>query len=308
MRVDKMVILLSTAVALLGGAAAGVGLLWDGSGAAWSTVSIHGDAVLIYGHGLYRFDNLITAAGFRGVDLVTLVVGVPLLGVGIVGYQRGSLRGGLLLLGALAFFLYNSASLALGAAYNELFLVYVALLGCSLAGLVLTVRAIDATVLDARIADGFPRRATAAFLFVLTGVFVVVWLVPAVAALVSAAPPPFLDTYTTVVTWVLDLGVVMPASLAAGVLLLRREPAGYLVAAPILIITLMLGPALTSMTIAQLWSGISFTPAELVGPVIGFLVASAVGAILAVRLLRSVADPSSPVGGGAHLPATAPSA
>lgn len=304
MRTDRTVIWLSSIVALLGAVAAATGVFWDGAGASWTARSIHADAVAIYGHGLYRFDTVLSAAGFRGVDLVTLVIGVPLLVVSTLLYRRGSLRGGLMLLGALSFFLYNSASLALSAAYNELFLVYVALLGCSLFGLLLAALSIDATALDARVSGRFPRRGTAAFFLVLTGVFVFVWLLPAVAALVRGEPPSMLDTYTTVVTWVLDLGVVMPASLAAAVLLLRREPIGYLVAASILIVTLMLGPALTAMTIAQLWAGVSFTPGDVIGPVLGFLVASAIGMILAVRLLRSVADAPVVRGGGVHTPGT----
>jgi hypothetical protein len=42
-------------------------------------------------------------------------------------YRRGSLRGRLLLIGILTYFLYVYASIAFGAAYNALFLVYVGL-------------------------------------------------------------------------------------------------------------------------------------------------------------------------------------
>jgi len=39
-------------------------------------------------------------------------------------YQRGSMGGQLLLTGTLGYFLYLYASMALGAAYNRLFVVY----------------------------------------------------------------------------------------------------------------------------------------------------------------------------------------
>jgi hypothetical protein len=49
---------------------------------------------------------------FRGTDAVTLFVSVPLLALSFLLYRRGSLRGALLLVGVLGFFLYYSASLA----------------------------------------------------------------------------------------------------------------------------------------------------------------------------------------------------
>lgn len=53
-----------------------------------------------------------------------MFVGIPMLIFAIFLYRRGSLRSGLLLTGVLACFLYNSASVAFGAAYNPLYLLY----------------------------------------------------------------------------------------------------------------------------------------------------------------------------------------
>lgn len=49
---------------------------------------------------------------------MVLFLGIPLLVVSIVLYQRGSLAGVLLLTGILGYFLYVYASMALGAAYK----------------------------------------------------------------------------------------------------------------------------------------------------------------------------------------------
>jgi len=72
------------------------------------------------------------------------------------------------------------------------------------------------------------------FGFLLTSAVVTtaVWLPPLVSALVRGAAPALLDVYTTPVTSALDLAVITPAAALAGLLVRRREPLGYLLAAP----------------------------------------------------------------------------
>jgi hypothetical protein len=127
-------------------------------------------------------------------------------------------------------------------------------------------------------------------MFATLGVLAVVWVGPALAALLEGKPPAVLGTYTTMPTWVLDIGIILPAALIGGIFVLRRDPLGYLIASTTFVVTLMLGPALTLMTVSQLAAGVTFTPAEIVGPVAGFLVLAFVGMVAAVVLLRHVAD------------------
>ena len=98
--------------------------------------------------------------GFRAADAITLVLAIPLLVVSTVLYRRGSLKGGLVLVGALAYFLYNYGSMAFGAAYNTLFLVYVALFSASLFGLVLALTSFDVQGLPAQPTSSIPRTST----------------------------------------------------------------------------------------------------------------------------------------------------
>jgi len=104
--------------------AAGVGLFWMDGGAARSFTTVHGETVQIYGQGLYSHNTVFSASTTRGTDMITLFVGLPVLIVSFVFYRRGSLRGGLMLTGILAYFLYYGASLGLDKAYNSLFLVW----------------------------------------------------------------------------------------------------------------------------------------------------------------------------------------
>ncbi len=75
--------------------AAGAGLFWRDAGRSFTFTTLHGQVVEIYGQGLYRYDTVFSAAGNKGTDAVTLLVGLPLLVTAFLSYRRGALRGGL---------------------------------------------------------------------------------------------------------------------------------------------------------------------------------------------------------------------
>jgi hypothetical protein len=162
---SKIVVGSSWLIAALALVAAGGGMLWPGQGGPVSFTTVHGQVAELYGAGLYRSDTVFAAAGQRGTDAVTLLLGIPLLVASTLRYRRGSLRGGLLLTGTLGYFLYVYASMALGTVvYNELFLAYVVLFSASLFGFVLAFTGIDRTAMAARFSAGMPRRGPAMFM------------------------------------------------------------------------------------------------------------------------------------------------
>jgi hypothetical protein len=206
----QAVVRLSALIALLSTVACLIGLFWPDAGDRTGVSSVRGEAVELYGEGLYRFDTVFIAAGSRGTDLVTLLLGVPLLLSGVALYRRGSLRGGLVLVGAVTYFLYVYASRSLGNAYNGLFLVYIALFSASLFALILLLVSVDRQMIGAQLGTDRPRRGLAGFLFASGVVTAAVWLLPLLGSAAGSDAPKYLDTYTTTVTDVLDLGVIVP--------------------------------------------------------------------------------------------------
>src|SRR4029077_15965082 len=101
-------------------------------GHSYALTNFRGEQVTINGRGLYYWDTLSAAAQMQANDLITLVVGLPLLALGAWLAFRDSLRGQVLLGGTLGYFLYTYLSMSMLAAYNGLFLAYVALFGLSL--------------------------------------------------------------------------------------------------------------------------------------------------------------------------------
>ena len=114
-------------IAILAAVTASIGLFSTSGDGPFQFTTLHKETIEIYGRGLYRFDTPLIAIGYRVSDAFTLIAGIPLLLISFWLYRRGSLRGKILLTGTLLFFLYNFGSLAIGAAYNNLFLVYIIL-------------------------------------------------------------------------------------------------------------------------------------------------------------------------------------
>jgi hypothetical protein len=289
---SKIVVRLSWLIAALALVAAGSGQLWGVHDGPVSFTTVNGTVVELYGGGLYRSDTVFAAAGQRGTDALTLVLGIPLLVASILRYRRGSLRGGLLLIGTLGYFLYVYAGMALGTVvYNELFLVYVALFSVSLCAFVLAFAGIDRRVMAARFSAAMPRRGPAVFLLASALVTLVVWSTPIIGALVRGTTPDRLDSYATPVTTALDLAVITPAALLAGVLILRFSTMGYLLASSLLVLEGMLAPLLTAQTASQLWAGVTFPPGQIAGPMAGFATVAVIAIWVLVTILGNIAEP-----------------
>ncbi|MBN1890732.1 MAG: hypothetical protein JW850_22245 [Thermoflexales bacterium] len=263
MKTTHTVIKLAYPIILLALIAAGGGIFWQGSGDAYAFTTLRGETVQVYGRGLYRYDTLSYAAQAIGQDSATLLVGIPLLIIGVVLARRGSLRGQMLLAGGLGYMLYTYTSYAFLSAYNAFFLIYVALFSLSLFAFILAMSGMDVDRIS-RAAGRMPRRGIAIFLTLLAAFLGVAWLGRIVPPLLAGAPPFGLEAYTTLVIQALDLGIIVPASAITAVLLWRKRPWGYGLACVLMVKGLMMGAALIAMIIGQILAGLSVSPFEIV--------------------------------------------
>ncbi len=288
MHTSNAAVWLSVLVVLLAVAAAGLGLFLRSPGETFTFTTLRDQAVQIYNQGLYRYDTLFIGAGYKGQDMIVLFLGVPLLILSILLYGRGSLLGGLLLVGTLGYFLYVYASMVLGAAYNRIFLLYIALFSASLFAFILAFASFEKGIFPAGLAGSLPQRGLGIFLLVSGLVTLFVWGAPLITSLINGGPPDRLDSYTTMVTYALDLAIITPSTFISGFLILRGEPLGYLIALPLLVIIILLAPQIILSTIFQRWAGVPFTTAEMIGPVAGFVVLGLIAIWLLTSLLRGV--------------------
>lgn len=237
--------------------------LWPAQGTPYQDVSFRGETVTINAQGLYYWDTVSSAAQMQANDLITLVLGVPLLLVSWLLALRGSLRGKLILSGNLGYILYTYITMAFGAQFNALFPVYVALFGLSLFSLVLVLLSIDLPTLPGVFSERLPRRGIAALLFFAAFFLVLAWG-GRIAAAYKPGAIPLLENTTSMFIQALDLGVVVPLCVLAGIMLLRAQPWGYLLASVGLVKFSALGVAVSLMGLNMLRLGVTVSPAELI--------------------------------------------
>lgn len=264
MKTSKTLIHLSILIQVLSLIAAGTGVFWQGVGSSYEFTSLRGETVTIHGSGLYRYDSVSYAAQAIAQDVVTLFLGISLLVVGIILARKDSLRGYLLLTGTLGYFLYTYASYTFLSAYNELFLLYVALFSLCLFTFILAMKDLNLEIIRQQISDRFPRRGVAIFMWVIAGFLTLAWLGRIVPPLMTGMPPFGLESYTTLVIQALDLGVIVPVSALTAVLLWRDQPWGYALSAVVLVKGLTMGAALIAMIIGLILAGVPVSPVEIV--------------------------------------------
>jgi len=265
--------------------AAGLGLLDPRPGQPIPYTNHRGESVTLNGQGLYYYDTVSSAAQMQANDLITLIVGLPLLAISTWLAFRGSLRGRLLLTGTLGFFLYTYLSMATLTAYNALFLVYVALFTLSLYAFILSMMSIDLASLPAHFSEKLPRGWIAALLFVVAGFLSLAWLGRILSPLIQGVDPA-LENTTTLVIQFMDLSLIAPAAILGGILLLRRNAWGYLLASVLLTKGVTLGLGVSTMAVNMSLRGVP----DSLGIMIPFLFITLANLILTVVMLRNVSE------------------
>jgi hypothetical protein len=236
--------------------------LWPAEGKSYPLTNFRGEQVTINARGLYYWDTVSSVAQMQANDLITLVVGLPLLAVSFWLAWRGSLRGRLLLSGTLAFILYTYITMCFGAAYNPLFLVYVALFSLSLFALILSMMSFDLKSLPDHFSEKLPRRGIAALLIFAAAFLSLAWL-GRIAPTLFQGQNPALDNVTSMFIQAMDLGLIVPLCVLSGILLLRRSAWGYLLASIGMMKFLTMGLAVSTMAFNMARVGVPVSIVEL---------------------------------------------
>lgn len=261
-----------------------MGLLYETPGEPFAFTSVRGEQVTIRGHGLYFYDTVSSAAQMQANDFVTLVLGLPLLAFSGWLAFRGSLRGRLLLVGTLGFFLYTYMSMSMNTAYNALFLVYVALFALSLYGFILGMLSFDLATLPRHFSQRTPRKAIA-ILMLVTGLFLLLaWVGGRILPTLTQGVMPVLENGITMVIQAMDLVLIAPLAVLSSILLLRRSAWGYLLASVATMKIITMGVAVSAMGINMALNGVPDSMA-LVGV---FILLTVVNLVLASLLLRNI--------------------
>ena len=223
--------------------------------------TIDGETVTLYGKGLYYKDSVSGASQVKAQDIVTLLIGIPLLIISLLLSNKNSIKVKLLLTGTIGYFLYTYISYSFLLMYNKFFLLYVVLMSLSFFCFIINITSPELKKLEKHFKPDFPKKYIGVFTIVI-GIFVgLLWLGRILPSLGKA--PDELEHYTTLVIQAMDLGFIVPVALLSGILILKNKSLGYLLSSIIIIKGATLLLAIVAMIIFMIFSGVNVSIVEI---------------------------------------------
>lgn len=248
--------------------------------------SFRGEIIEIYGKGLYCNDSVSAAAQGIAQDIVTVMLGIPLLIVSLYLSLKNSLKGRLLLTGTLGYFLYTYISYTFLWMYNPMFIVYVIIMSSSFFAFTLSMMSFDINNLSSAFNKKLPVKFLGGFQIFFAAALCLLWMGKIIPTITKGTVPAGLEHYTTLVIQGLDLGFIVPVALLSGMLLIMRKPFGYLLSSVMIMKGFTMGAALTAMIINQYAAGVSMSIIE----IIMFPIFSLIIFYCMILLLKNVED------------------
>lgn len=263
MKFNKIITLLVLCIIALSLVASVYGIFSNQGQGQYEFKSIQGETVSIYGKGLYKNDSISIVAQGKAQDIVTLILGIPLLTISLYLTRKGLLKGRLLLTGTLGYFLYTYMSYTFLWMYNSLFLMYVMLMSASFFAFILSIMSIDIKKLSLAFNEKLSVKFVGWFQIFLAVFIGLLWLGKIVSSLVSGTMPTGLEHYTTLVIQGMDLGFIVPTAVLSGILIIKRNYYGYLLSSVIIFKGITMATALTAMVIGQAIAGVQMSIVEI---------------------------------------------
>lgn len=264
MKYKQIITILVIFTAILSLFASTFGVFSTGGIGQHDITSIYGNRVSIYGKGLYQNDSISVASQGIAQDIITMILGIPLLTASLYLSRKGLLKGKLLLSGTLAYFLYTYTSYSFLWMYNSLFLIYVMLMSISFFAFLLTMMSFDIESLPLHFNKKFPVKFLGS-LFIFIGISIgLMWIGRIIPPLITHSIPPSLEHYTTLPIQALDLGFIVPLAFLTGILIIKKKPFGYLLSSIITTKGITMLTSITAMIIGQISLGVKVSSIELI--------------------------------------------
>lgn len=265
MKTKKTVSILTIFIIILAIAATLAGLCSRWTKSIPNIVTAFGENIELYQIGLYARDSVSMASQAIAQDLVTLIIGIPLLAAALfLVCRKDSIRGWFLLTGTLGYFLYTYTSYAFLMMYNHLYLMYIALMVLSFYAFLLSMSALHQHDIAELFSDKYPVRALSVFLLIVGLTLCVMWLGRIVPTITNDTAPYGLEHYSTLGIQSLDLGFVVPAAFVSAYLLHKRAKWGYLLSAVLVMKMLTMAAAVSAMGINMKLHGVEMGLADVI--------------------------------------------
>ncbi len=172
---------------------------------------------------------------------------------------------------------------------NPLFMLYVVSMSSSFFAFTWLFASFDLKNLVKQFKEGLPIKLLGIIQISLGIMLLIMWGSMLFQYIITKETPTGLDHYTTLVIQGLDLGFIVPVSIISGVLLIKREPLGYLLSSVVIIKGFTMGLAIIAMLIGQTVVGVSIKISEYAS----FTIYSLLLMISLVVLLKNIYDVDS---------------
>ncbi|MCL2052354.1 MAG: hypothetical protein FWG91_11615 [Lachnospiraceae bacterium] len=264
---------------------AGLGLFLSDGGSPRFVENIYGEAVELFGDGIYKNNSTFTATIRKGSDLVMIFAAIGLLITTLKRNSQKKTLHGILHGGLIVSIFYYAATLAFETVYNQLFLLYIIMFSVAFFALLFTFIDLSKRVYPAS-KDGHYKKT--AIFTMMSGCTVLVWLMDIIPGALTGTPPDFVSIYTTSPTIIIDIGLIFPTCIIAGIMLWQKKNMGYVLSPIMLIFLTVIAMIVIGQTAVQMAYGVNVPMYQLIGYVGSFVVFGIIAAIVSIRFIKNV--------------------
>jgi hypothetical protein len=210
--------------------------------------------------GFYHLESVNWQAQSIGQDIMDLFLVIPVLLISAALAYAGSRAAKFTWAGTLLYLVYTFAIYCFDVHFNSLFYFYCLCLGLSFYSLLYFLHS-EVLSPDNEIHQLSSTTRTIGVYFIATSiVFNALWLSDVITAILyDTLPKGLIDTgLPTNPVQVMDLAIILPALAGTGILLLRENRIGFLLAPALLVFTLLMNLTIAGLNIVMLSRGLEF--------------------------------------------------
>ncbi|MCK4559888.1 MAG: hypothetical protein KAV45_08905 [Calditrichia bacterium] len=155
--------------------------------------------------------------------------------------------------GVLIYLIYTFVIYCFAVHFNQLFIVYCLVLGLSFYAFLYFFLSQIKEPIDSWFSDTVPVKTVGIYLMILSGLFYLLWLSEIIPAIFSnTTPATIIETgLVTNPVHALDLSVVLPGFMIVGILLLKKNPKGLLLAPAVLTFCILMDITIGTLMIVM---------------------------------------------------------
>lgn len=234
----------------------------------------------LYIDGVYR-DNALVISAWKGNDIITLFAVIPMFLISMLYTLKGSNKGRLFWMGSLWYMVYNYVFYLFGAAFNPFFLLYAALVVCSVYTLVFALFQTDVEKFRRSFREKLPYKFLSLFMLFFGMLLGGMWIALSLSSIFTGQVHVSITQtdHPTAIVFAIDLTLLVPSLIFSAALLWQKKSWGPIVSSVVLIKATAYGLALVAMTFN------SYQNTKVVDPFISLWILLTVGCALSLTML-----------------------